>query len=152
MSAYVRRARSADAEALAALATELGYPTAGAAVLERLSALAEAPGHAVFVAEGGEGADILGWIHLMPQHLLYMPSRTELGGLFVRAEHRREGVGRALVNAAEEWARGEGYTEMVVRSNVARAESHAFYPGVGFRVEKTQKVYVKEIAGDPSGR
>lgn len=143
---FVRQALPADAEPLAALATELGYPTAGTDVLGRLSALTETPGHVVFVAEGGDG-EILGWIHLMPQNLLYMPSRTELGGLFVRAEHRREGLGRALLNAAEEWASGQGYAEMVVRSNVARTESHAFYPGVGFRVEKTQKVYVKELAG-----
>jgi GNAT superfamily N-acetyltransferase len=60
--------------------------------------------------------------------------------------HRRRGVGQELVAAVEWWALGRGVTEISVRSNVVRAESHPFYQRLGYRRTKTQHVYRKPIS------
>ena len=67
-------------------------------------------------------------------------------GLIVSERMRRQGAGRLLVEAAERWARELGATAIVVRSNVNREESHAFYPALGYAKSKTQNVYRKAIS------
>ena len=142
----VRPAEAKDVKALASLAGQLGYPIRKSEVQRQLSLLAKEEGHAVFVAElGGHG--IVGWIHMMPRQLLYSPRLAEIGGLVVDAEHRRKGVGRALIHAGEQWAKGHGYSRIVVRSNAVRKEAHDFYPSLGYDSVKTQKVYRKELNG-----
>jgi GNAT superfamily N-acetyltransferase len=145
----IRHAQAGDGGALASLADQLGYPMLNSDAERQLSSLAKEEGHAVFVAELGDHG-IVGWIHLMPRQLLYVPRLAEIGGLVVDAEHRRKGIGRALIHAAEQWAKGQGYSRIVVRSNAVRKESHAFYPDLGYPGVKTQKVYRKELNGQQS--
>jgi GNAT superfamily N-acetyltransferase len=103
-------------------------------------------GHAVFVAILN-GFDIVGWIHLMPRRLIYLPLNAEIGGIVVHREHRRKGIGRSLINFAESWAKEQVFANIVVRSDMARKESHGFYRAIGYSIIKTQNVYTKEIAG-----
>jgi predicted N-acetyltransferase YhbS len=140
----IRRAETKDSAALASLAGQLGYPMRKSEVERQLVSLAKEEGHAVFVAELG-GYGIVGWIHMMPRQLLYSPGLSEIGGLVVDAEHRRKGVGRALIRAGEQWAKGQGYSRIVVRSNAVRKEAHDFYPSLEYDSVKTQKVYRKEL-------
>jgi GNAT superfamily N-acetyltransferase len=142
----IRRAEAGDCKALASLAGQLGYPMRKSDIKRQLSSLANEEGHAVFVAEL-DGHGIVGWIHMMPRQLLYSPRLAEIGGLVVDAGHRRKGVGRALIHAAEEWAKEQGYSRIVVRSNAVRKEAHDFYPSLGYSAVKTQKVYRKELKG-----
>ncbi len=142
----IRRAEPGDCRALASLAGQLGYPMRKSEVERQLVSLAKEEAHAVFVAElFGHG--IVGWIHMMPRQLLYSPRLAEIGGLVVDAGHRRKGMGRALIHAAEEWAKEQGYSRIVVRSNAVRKEAHDFYPSLGYNSVKTQKVYRKELKG-----
>jgi predicted N-acetyltransferase YhbS len=140
----IRRAGTKDSAALASLAGQLGYPMRRSEVETQLSSMAKEEGHAVFAAEL-PGHGIVGWIQMMPRQLLYSPGLTEIGGLVVDAEHRRKGVGRALIHAGEQWAKGQGYSRIVVRSNALRKEAHDFYPSLGYDSVKTQKVYRKEL-------
>ena len=55
------------------------------------------------------------------------------------------GVGRLLVEAAEEWALERGFDIMGVRSNTLRLDAHAFYEHLGYRVVKTQKAFRKRL-------
>jgi hypothetical protein len=50
-----------------------------------------------------------------------------------------------LVAAAESWAARLGLSDVVVRSNVTRAESHPFYERLGYARTKTQHVYLKTV-------
>ena len=145
----VRPAEAKDVKALASLAGQLGYPMQTSEVERQFSLLAKEEGHAVFVAEL-PGHGIVGWIQMMPRQLLYSPGLTEIGGLVVDAEHRRKGVGRALLHAGEQWAKAKGYSHIVVRSNAVRKEAHDFYPSLGYSPVKTQKVYRKEFREDDS--
>ena len=149
MSGGVRTIRPAtveDAAAVAALSSQLGYPVAADAVATRLERLVGRPDQVVLAALDQEGR-VAGWIHGAEQHLVEADRRCEILGLVVDERQRRGGVGRGLVAEVEAWAAGRGLTEMSVRSNVTRAESHPFYEGLGYRRVKTQQVYRKRIGG-----
>ena len=52
---------------------------------------------------------------------------------YVDPAHRRTGVGRGLVAAAEDWARGRGCTEMGSDAVLDNSTSHAAHAAVGYR-------------------
>jgi GNAT superfamily N-acetyltransferase len=140
----VRPAIAADAPALATLSGQLGYPLDDATARERFAAIEDDPRHAVFVAQD-EGGAVVGWIHIMPKIMLLVSDVCEIGGLVVDEGNRSRGVGRALVAAAEAWARRSGYQELTVRSDTRRVAAHGFYPALGFVAAKEQKVYKKAL-------
>ena len=138
----VRSARGEDAQAIAALSAQLGYPVPADLLAVRLARILERRDELVLVACTAAGA-IIGWVHGAEQRFLEADARCELLGLVVASDHRREGVGRRLVAAVERWAEDRGLGDISVRSNVTRAESHPFYERLGYRRAKTQHVYRK---------
>lgn len=144
LSATLRRARQDDAAQLARLSAQLGYPQEEAAFASRLRRLLISADHPVVVATDDDRT-LLGFIALERRLMLETGERVEIVGLVVDDGARRRGIGQALVRAAEDWARAIGVPEMMVRSNVVRAESHPFYEGAGFERAKTQHVYRKRL-------
>jgi GNAT superfamily N-acetyltransferase len=59
--------------------------------------------------------------------------------------HRSGGVGRALLGAAEAWAREHGCEVVTVRSRVARERAHRFYEREGYVRVKTSHVFSKPL-------
>jgi GNAT superfamily N-acetyltransferase len=53
--------------------------------------------------------------------------RAWVEDLAVAAEHRSAGHGKALLDAAKEWARERGATHLELDSGEARADAHRFY-------------------------
>ena len=53
-------------------------------------------------------------------------------GWYVDPAARRRGVGRALVQAAEDWARAAGFTEMGSDAEIENAGSHAAHRALGY--------------------
>ncbi len=53
--------------------------------------------------------------------------RCWLQDLVVTSSHRSRGVGKALLDAATEWARERGCTHLELNSGVGRADAHRFY-------------------------
>ena len=134
-----------DAPAVSALSGQLGYPAGAERMKARVRALAGDPDAAALVAEAGDGA-VAGWIHVCGRRSLETDPAAEIAGLVVDAGRRREGIGRRLVEAAEDWARQHGYERLRVRSNVARDVAHVFYAGLGFERVKSQHVYERTVA------
>lgn len=135
-----------DAAAVAGLSGQLGYAVPAAVVAARLARLVERSDQ-VLLAALDERGNVAGWIHGAEQHLVEAERRCEILGLVVDRQRRRGGVGRRLVAEVEAWAAQRGLTEMSVRSNVTRLESHPFYEGQGYRRVKTQQVYRKRLGG-----
>ncbi len=127
----------AELPRVAALSQQLGYPVTPAELEARFERLSGARSHALFVA----GEPVGGWLHVEQRDSLESGESAEIVGLVVDDRRRREGLGRALVARAEVWAKERGLKRLRVRSNVAREESHRFYPALGFRLSKTQRVY-----------
>jgi len=140
-------AEGRDAERIASLSGELGYPADVSAVRERLNRLERSERDCVFVADSADRGAI-GWIHVAEQDLVESDTRCEILGLVVDRVARRRGAGRSLIAAAEQGARGRGLRAITVRSNVTRQGAHPFYEHVGFVRTKTQHVFRKPLAGE----
>jgi GNAT superfamily N-acetyltransferase len=142
----IRPVTSADAAAVAALSSQLGYPVSPEAVAARLERLLGRDDQLVLAAIADDGV-LAGWIHAADQDLVESERRCEILGLVVDRRRRRAGIGRRLVAEAERWAACRGLRQMSVRSNVAREESHPFYEAQEYVRVKTQQVYRKAIGG-----
>lgn len=139
----IRRALREDAAAIARLSGQLGYPATSEQILERFAVLEPDPKVAILVAELA-GA-VVGWVQLLDQQILETGSRVEVAALVVDETVRGSGIGRCLMERAEEWARERGYNTVQLRSNVTRAAAHAFYERLGYKHIKTSKTFRKLI-------
>jgi len=142
----IRKARRSDADRIAQLSGELGYPASAAQIAVRLRQLTTVSKHAVFVAESPEAATgVVGWVHVSVSHLLESDVRAEVNGLIVAEGQRSAGAGAKLLEAAEAWARRRGCRGMNVRSNVIRERAHKFYERQGYEHYKSQKAFRKPL-------
>jgi aminoglycoside 6'-N-acetyltransferase I len=66
-------------------------------------------------------------------------------GWYVDPDVRRRGVGRALVAAAEAWARQHGYREMASDTEVERSGSILAHQAVGFEVVERVVLFRKPL-------
>ena len=71
-----------------------------------------------------------------------------LEGWYVIPESRRQGVGRALVRAAEDWARAQGCAELASDALVDNHVSAAAHTALGFRETVQIRCFRKVV--DPS--
>ena len=125
----IRSATADDAVAVATLLAQLGYPTSADAVPARLFAVAR-DGGTVFLASGSDGP--LGLAALTSHAAIHAAAPVAyITALVVGEQARGQGVGRALVAAAERWARARGCVRLSVTSAERRADAHAFYPACG---------------------
>ena len=140
----VRSALLTDAGRIAELSGQLGYPSSAASARRRLHNLLAKPDHAIWVAENPEGS-VTGWIHVFVKQLLESEREAEIGGLVVDRKFRGQGVGKALVDRAERWARARRLKSVHLHSNIVRKDAHAFYQELGYKIVKTQSAYRKTV-------
>jgi GNAT superfamily N-acetyltransferase len=139
----MRRATLDDVAALVELNDQLGYPTSEGELRGRLEPILQSAEDAVFVAV--DGGEPIGWIHVAVERGLEASHVAGLRGLVVDEAHRSGGVGRALLGAAEAWAREHGCEVVTVRSRVARERAHRFYEREGYVRVKTSHVFSKPL-------
>ena len=138
----LRDAKPKDAEAIAALLTDLGYEAAPADIRRRLNALAKAGEPAPLVADRGGLVGILTW-HVTPVlHRARPVGRITM--LTVAEAERGGGIGAALVEAAEARLKDEGCGLVEVTSNVRRLRAHGFYEKLGY--ERTSYRFGKALS------
>ena len=140
----IRKAELDDIREITELTCQLGYPADVDVMSVRLERLLAREDQLVVVAFSEN--QVCGWLQAHACEALESGFRVEIVGLVVAEASRRRGIGRMLVESAETWALEKGSKQLVVRSNTKRAESHSFYPALGFSVSKTQSVYQKKIA------
>ena len=126
----LRAAATADAEAIATLFTDEGYPAGPSDIAERLTRFTP-PHGAVIVAEH-EGA-LLGFIavHAMPR-FEHGDSIVRILALVVDAGARERGVGRALIGEAERLGveRGAAFVELTAGHH--RPDARHLYESLGY--------------------
>ena len=140
----IRQMLPEDAAAVAGLTSQLGYPSSEAEIRRRYDLIKDRWDARLLVAQHADLA-IVGWVHVQAVYLLEAETRAEIWGLVVSESARRTGVGRMLVEAAEEWAVMRGLDVMGVRSNYLRVTAHAFYEHLGYKVIKTQNAFRKNL-------
>jgi GNAT superfamily N-acetyltransferase len=140
----VRPPKPADFERMAELAGQLGYPSTGRQVQQRLDTMRDSNQYAIYVAEL-PGGEIAGWISIYVFRAAELEPFVEISGLVVDEAARSHGIGKLLLAAAEGWAREHGFNGIEVRSNVMRERALAFYQRNGFERGKTQATLVKSF-------
>ena len=92
---------------------------------------------AIFVAEAPDGA-LAGFLEAgLRSHADGCDPTRPVGfveGWFVKEGHREKNVGRRLLLAAEEWARGKGCIEMASDTQIDNALSQQVHEALGFEV------------------
>lgn len=130
----IRSAQQADAEALARLMAELGYPLDVETARERLRLLLSSPADAILSATlGGEPVGIIG-THVIP--LLHRDGILgRITAFVVASEHRGRGIGAQLLRAAEAHLWAQGCERIEVTSGHRRLDAHRFYEREGYQTE-----------------
>lgn len=141
----IRFAMAEDAAPIAQLSGQLGYASTADETARRLGELGRNSEHAVLVAESG--GVLLGWVHVHVSHSLTTDTPAEIAGLVVDEQQRGHGIGRILMEHAQQWAHDNGCHSVRLRSNVVRSNAHAFYEKLGYEQIKTQKAFQKALVG-----
>jgi aminoglycoside 6'-N-acetyltransferase I len=149
----VREAAIADLEALSGLRARLWPAAPLAKHREETRAILEGTfrttqPQSMLVAEADSGLIGFAEVGLRSHADGCDPSRPcgYLEGWYVEPEHRRRGVGRALVAAAEAWCREQGCVEMASDTWLDSAVSQRAHAALGFEVVDRCVNYRKTIA------
>lgn len=137
----IRPAQLNDASAISALLAELGFSTPPETVTDRLDQL-HALGEQVLVYTIDNRPVGLITIHITP--VLHRPTSVgRITALVVSSQHRRCGVGRALLTAAEHYVIQKGCALLELTSNTKWVQAHAFYESQGF--QRTSIRFFKDL-------
>jgi GNAT superfamily N-acetyltransferase len=136
----IREATLEDAERIAALFTDEGYPAAGSTIAARIERFEEGNGRVLVAEDAGE---LLGFvaIHLMPR-FEHDDTIGRVLALVVDAGARGRGVGRDLMIAADAIARDTGAAFIEVTAAHHRPEARHLYESLGY--DATVTAYLRK--------
>jgi GNAT superfamily N-acetyltransferase len=129
----IRFARASDVPELVRLFGELGYEIPPDVLAERLAAFDSAGEKALVAADDSSSGRLVGVATLHATPVLHRAGPVgRVTALVVDASLRGRGIGRALMEAAEQWAAAQGCVLIEVTSNQRRVDAHNFYERLGY--------------------
>jgi len=140
----IRPMRADDAASVAELTSQLGYPVDAAELAARAGEIEARTTDQILVAADARDRPI-GWVHVARHATLEMSNTAVIHGLVVDQSTRSSGIGAALVDAAESWARQHGATSIIVRSRNTRERAHRFYERIGYVEIKRSHVFARSL-------
>ena len=129
--ADLRSASLGDADDVAALLGELGFPCEVAEAAERIATIIDDDRQALVVARSG--GRVCGLVALDFTYYLPLGTTTcRITALVVTSDAQGRGLGRQLLRDAERRARAAGAARLELSSGSQRADAHAFYRACGY--------------------
>lgn len=110
---------------------------------KRLEMILKSESDKIFVAE--YDGKVIGYIHACDYDVIYAPSMKNILGLAVNSDYRMLGAGKALLTAAENWARETGCAGIRLCSGTQRKGAHEFYKKCGYICSKEQLNFKKYV-------
>lgn len=138
----IRKALIGDAEALAVLLSELGYPHSREQVEERVRSTRDSVSDQILVAATTFGIKGFMAIHRI-EALPYEKPVARLMALCVNAKERGSGLGALMEREALNIARKWGCGRIELSCSQKRTWAHPFYEKLGY--QEYRKFYTKEI-------
>lgn len=137
----IRAATHADAPGLAELLQAAGQSIPVPALAARLDALRHGSGIALLASEWGppSGLIVLNWFHLLHAD----QPVAQISTLLVGPDERRRGIGRLLLKAAAQAARGAGCNMLHLSASVQDQTIREFCHANGF--DETNAVYARPL-------
>ncbi len=156
MSVAIRRAEAQDAAALVELASAVGGEPGGWLISDStwrsigderryVRAIRRHPDAAVLVAEL-DGV-LVGRLSLARDPHPASHHVADIG-LMVSVAHRRRGVGKALLAAAESWARTAGVSKLELHVFPHNEAASALYEACGFEREGLRREHYRRAGGE----
>ena len=153
MLVHIERAQPDDAPVIAELEGELLHEimaTAGAlfgvdpvATEIRARAWLAEGQSVIWLAKHGASGQVVGFVAVYEAHALYAEGTFgTISELFVRAPHRSQGIGQALMETVKQWAADRRWTRLEVTTPPlpAFAKTLSFYTRHGFSISGGQKM------------
>ncbi|PSL43234.1 ribosomal protein S18 acetylase RimI-like enzyme [Salsuginibacillus halophilus] len=144
----IRQAATRDVKQIAQLLEQLGYPTTIERLHQRIKVIEAHPNHDIFVCETQEG--IVGMIGLNTG-LFYVQdgSYVQISALVVDQNHRGQGIGKKLLEEAEQWAdkKGAAVTTLNIDKHVEHRTPQQFYTKMGY--ERESIFFSKKLTEPP---
>lgn len=137
----IRDAKPADAPRLVELIRFLGHEIDEKSVRRNLTALKKTDETPLVATLGKE---VVGLCGVAAQPMIHRDSPIgRISPLVVDGKAQGHGIGRLLVEAAEDWCRKRGCKLIEVTSNDRRTAAHAFYRHMGY--ERTSMRFAKTL-------
>ncbi|OUL19338.1 aminoglycoside 6'-N-acetyltransferase [Nostoc sp. 106C] len=113
-----------------------------------LSNILQSPREAGFLIKDDSGTAI-GFINLSLRYE-YVPGATQspvayIEGIYVKSEYRKQGVGRYLIQYAQQWARVHECLEIASDALLNNTVSYEFHRQVGFQEVERIVTFIKQV-------
>ena len=133
----IREAEISDATSIWKLnCDEMGYQYPLSDTVLNIGKLLSSETDKIYVAVSNN--TIVGYVHANDYDLTYAPHMKNIMGIAVSGSWQRRGIGRALLNSIENWARQSNAKGIRLVSGSSRMEAHAFYRSCGYSGDKLQ--------------
>jgi len=103
-------------------------------------------GESVILVAEGAGGELIGFTQLYPAFCSVLADRTYvLYDLFVTPAARGSGAGRALMEAAEAYARAHGAARLQLQTAITNVVGQSLYESCGWKRDELFYVYEKRL-------
>jgi len=134
MMLTIRDMHKDDVVELVLLTQHLGYEMSIENMTDRVKLFLNNPYGKVLVAE--IESTIVGYVCIwIREHFHDMQRSARIMALVVHAQHRRTGIGKKLIVAAEQYVRNVGCISLDLTSSHKRIAAHFFYTNLGYQSE-----------------
>lgn len=134
-----------DINACKMLSSQLGYSGFNENFKTRFQEIKELKNHHLVVAENCDNKTVVAWMHIEIRYYLETDFKSQICAIVVEKNQRGTGIGKKLLEYAEKWSLDAGMTEIILYSNLIRAEAHKFYEKNGYTNLKTSKYFKKDL-------
>lgn len=115
---------------------------------ETLTAILQSPREAGFLVRDNDGCAIA-FMNLSLRYE-YVPDATQspvayVEGIYVKDEYRKQGVGTALIQYAEQWALEQRCVELASDALIENTASYEFHTKIGFREVERVVFFIKPV-------
>lgn len=86
---------------------------------------------------------MVGYVHANDHDVIYAPPMKNIMGIAVLSDHKKKGIGRALLAAVENWAQKKEAAGVRLVSGAKRTAAHDFYRHCGYGNERQQLNFKK---------
>lgn len=138
----IREVKSSDQQALQKIVQEeLKYEVSSETLQSQLTRILKDSRNQIFVAEAEN--KVVGYVQLESYETLYFAPLINIMGLAVLSDYQHKGIGKALMEYAENWGKKNGFHGVRVNSGNDRKEAHKFYQKIGYTLRKLQANFIK---------
>lgn len=142
MKMIMRECQETDIEKLYILnKKEMGYDYPKDKMIQQIRKILQKDTDKIFVALVDN--EIVGYIHIHDYDLIYNDHLKNILGIAVSKKYRHQGIGRALLNKAEKWAKDTNASGIRLVSGETRKGAHEFYQHCGYKFVKNQCNFIK---------